>query len=264
MNEKTVFGTQEWAKYSENCIKGCSHDCKYCYAKSNAGRFKRNTIGGWKNEVVKLDKVSKGFHKREGTIMFPTTRDITPVHLDECISFLGKMLRPGNDILVVSKPHLDCIKEICDQFPQYKDHILFRFTIGSSDSAILKFWEPGAPDFMERLDSLKYAFDRGYKTSVSCEPMLDRNIDQVVELVSPYVTDSIWLGKMNHLNTRLSLNGFKDQDTLRRAKELMDTQSDERIWGIYNRYKDNPQVKWKESIKKVVGLEIPVEKGLDV
>jgi hypothetical protein len=34
--------------------------------------------------------------------------------------------------------------------------------------------------------------------------------------------------------------------------------------GIYERYRDNPQVKWKESIKMVVGLEIPVEKGLDV
>jgi hypothetical protein len=94
--------------------------------------------------------------------------------------------------------------------------------------------------------------------------MLDGNIDRVVELVSPYVTDSIWLGKMNHLKTRLSLNGIKDQETMIRAEELMETQSDDRIWGIYDRYKDNPQIKWKESIKMVVGLEIPVEKGLDV
>ena len=262
MNKKTVFGTQEWAKYNENCIKGCSHDCKYCYAKSNAVRFKRNTVDGWKNEVV--IKLPHGFRKRNGTFMFPSTHDITPDHLNECISFLENILKPGNSVLVVSKPHLECISALCSQFSKYKQQILFRFTIGSADSAVLKFWEPEAPDFEERLAALKYVFDRGYKTSVSCEPMLDGNIDQVVGLVSPYVTDSIWLGKMNHLNERLSLNGFKDQETLRRAKGLMDTQSDERIWGIYNRYKDNPQIKWKESIKKVIGLEIPVESGLDL
>ena len=153
---------------------------------------------------------------------------------------------------------------VINQFPNYKNQILFRFTIGSSDSAVLKFWEPNAPDFEERLAALKYAFDMGYKTSVSCEPMLDGNIDDLISKVSPYVTDSIWLGKMNHLNTRLSINGFKDQEILIRSKELMDTQTDDKIWRIYNRYKDNPQIKWKESIKKVVGLDIPVEKGLDV
>lgn len=264
MNEKTVFGTQEWAKYSENCIKGCSHDCKYCYAKTMSIRMKKSTPDSWKNEIVNPQKLSKGFNKRNGTFMFPTTHDITPDHLNECIYFLGNILKPGNSVLVVSKPHLVCIKEICDLLPRYKSQILFRFTIGSADSEVLKFWEPGAPDFTERLESLKYAFDRGYKTSVSCEPMLDGNIDQVVGFVSPYVTDSIWLGKMNHLNARLSFNGFHDQETLGRAKELMDTQSDERIWELYDRYTGNPQIKWKESIKTVVGLEIPVEKGLDV
>lgn len=180
MSVKQVFGTQEWAKYNENCIKGCSHDCKYCYAKSNAVRFKRNTVEGWKNEEVNRNKLSHGFNRRSGTFMFPTAHDITPEHLDECIYFLGNILKPGNDVLVVSKPHLECIGALCNQFPNYKDNILFRFTIGSADSAALKFWEPGAPDFLERLESLKHAFDLGYKTSVSCEPMLDGNIDQVV------------------------------------------------------------------------------------
>lgn len=115
MNEKKVFGTQEWAKQNENCITGCSHDCKYCYAKSNAVRFKRNTIAGWKNEQPMNNKLTKGFRKRTGRIMFPTTHDITPDHLGECISFLGKILKPGNDVLVVSKPHLECVSALCNQ-----------------------------------------------------------------------------------------------------------------------------------------------------
>ena len=34
--QKQVFGTKEWAKYNENFISGCSHDCRYCYAKTMA------------------------------------------------------------------------------------------------------------------------------------------------------------------------------------------------------------------------------------
>jgi hypothetical protein len=36
------------------------------------------------------------------------------------------------------------------------------------------------------------------------------------------------------------------------------------IMELYSRYKDNPQIKLKDSIKKVVGLELPAEQGLDV
>jgi DNA repair photolyase len=221
MELRTVFGTQEWAKYSENCIKGCSHDCKYCYAKANAIRMKRKTMDNWKNEEVNGDKLSKGFRNRDGKIMFPTTHDITPDHLDECIYFLGNILKPGNDVLIVSKPHLECIETMCKQLTNYKSNILFRFTIGSADSAVLRFWEPNAPDFEERLASLIYAYDMGYQTSVSCEPMLEGNIDEHIVKVSPFVTNSIWLGKMNHPGERLAHNGSNDAETLARVRQLM-------------------------------------------
>jgi uncharacterized Fe-S cluster-containing radical SAM superfamily protein len=264
MGQRQVSGTKEWAHQNENLIRGCRHDCKYCYAKAIAVQNGKNTAGNWKNETVNVNKLSKGFRKREGRIMFPSSHDITPQHLTECITFLDHIIKPGNEVLLVSKPHLECIKAICDQFTHYKDKILFRFTIGSSDSAVLKFWEPGAPDFGERLAALNYAYSQGFQTSVSCEPMLDGNIDQVINMVSPFVTDSIWLGKMNKPGNRLAINGVNDPTTISRAKQLMTMHSDAWIQELYTRYKDNPQIKWKESIKKVVGLDIPVEKGLDV
>ena len=150
------------------------------------------------------------------------------------------------------------------EFPDYKDKILFRFTIGSSDSNTLKFWEPNAPDFAERLESLKYAFSEGYQTSVSCEPMLADNIGDVIDQVSPFVTDSIWLGKMNQLSTRLSLNGEKDALTIQKATQLEQWQSDGNIKQLYSQYKDNPLIRWKDSIKKVVGIKIPIKSGLDL
>jgi len=117
----------------------------------------------------------------------------------------------------------------------------------------LNFWEPNAPDFEERLESLKYAFNAGYQTSISCEPMLDDKIDQVITQVSPYVTETIWLGKPNKLNERLSMNGFKnDQLTMGEAQRLKLLFSDEYILELYDRHKNNPKIMWKDSIKKVV------------
>lgn len=104
-----------------------------------------------------------------------------------------------------------------------------------------------------------------YNTSVSCEPMLDDNIGTVIDEVSPYITDAIWLGKANFLKQRLTENKHTDPETIKRANELIRWQGNEQnIWKLYNFYKDNPLIKYKESIKKVVGLEIPTEDGLDV
>ena len=101
---------------------------------------------------------------------------------------------------MVSKPHLECIKRICEELKGYKDQILFRFTIGACDDSILSYWEPNAPCYDERKQCLIYAYSAGFKTSVSVEPMLDSaNIDTLISDLSPYVTDAIWIGTMNHL-----------------------------------------------------------------
>lgn len=263
-NTVNIFGTKEWAKYNENIIYGCSHDCRYCYAKSMAIRFKRKTADTWKEEIVNTSKVSKRFTKKNGRIMFPTSHDITPQHLEHAMVFLENMLIPGNEVLIVTKPHIECINAICDKFQQYKRQILFRFTIGSADSDTLNFWEPCVPGFDERLESLMYAYNAGFQTSVSCEPMLDDTPDILIEKVMSYVTDAIWFGRGNNMINRLKFNGHGDSETMDKARRLIDSQSDSFILDFYCRYKENPHIKWKDSIKKVVGIEIPSKIGLDI
>jgi hypothetical protein len=41
-------------------------------------------------------------------------------------------------------------------------------------------------------------------------------------------------------------------------------QSDEMIKSIYERHKDNPLVRWKKEIKKMVGIPVPRKNGLDI
>ena len=264
MNERRVTGTKEWAQKTANCLKGCSHDCKYCYAKSMAIRFGRKRPDTWHIEDPKPVRIGKACTGRPTRVMFPSTHDITPSSLPVCLNALNQLLEHGHTVLVVSKPHVDCIVAVCREFGDYRGQILFRFTVGSSNDATLKFWEPNAPSFMQRLDSLCFAHEQGFQTSVSCEPMLDSSIETVVDAVSPYVTDAIWIGKANQLRQRLRINGAADQETMRRAEALIASQSDELILELFERLRGNKLVKWKDSIKKVVGLDMPAQPGLDI
>ena len=208
-NRKITLGTKEWADSNVNCFYGCSNDCRYCYAKKMAIRFKRKTSESWKFMVPNQKNIDKSYKKRKGRVMFPTSHDITEESLSGCFIVLKKLLRSGNDVLITTKPNFVCVSSICENFNKFKNLIQFRFTITSLSSILLKFWEPGAPSFEERLKSLKYAFKKGYKTSISIEPFLDENPLELVDKLKPYVTESIWIGKMNYLQS--SINTQKDK-----------------------------------------------------
>ena len=229
-----------------------------------AVRFGRSTPDGWSRPEIRTKAVNKTYRKRNGRIMFPTTHDITPENVDECLIVLGKLLQSGNDVLVVSKPYPDCIKKICDAMADYKKQIMFRFTIGSADDSILKRWEPNAPSFKERITALKTAYQLGYEISISCEPMLDTKIAKVISAVKPYVTDAIWLGRANRLRQIIAVNCPDEAELKQMADALLAEQTDDYLRDLYERYKNEPLIKFKDSIKKVAGLERPTQKGLDI
>jgi DNA repair photolyase len=266
MKRKTIktknHGTQEWSVKTVNCCTGCSHDCLYCYAKGMAIRFKQVTANQWPQEQIRPKDVSKRHQKYDGQVMFPSSHDITPNNLGACLTVLKNLLDSGNRVLVVSKPHLDCINKICDTFGIFRDQILFRFSIGACDDGILSYWEPNAPSYDERKRCLIYANQAGFRTSVSVEPMLDSaNIDTLIKELLPYVTHSLWIGTMNHSGRFRKVSNMvlrQAINTIRRG------QTDSIIKAIYERHKTNLKIKWKKEIKKVVGIPIPTQNGLDI
>ena len=260
---KQMSGTYEWACKTFNVCCGCTHNCKYCYAKSLAIRYKRATAESWKNPIPLPYKLAMAGRGKPTRIMFPSTHDISPECLDICIEALERMLKRGHTVLVVSKPHADCIAAICSRFGNYKDKIIFRFTIGSTNNHVLNSWEPNAPQFEERILCLELAHAEGYQTSVSCEPMLDTAVDKVIAAAIPFVTDSIWLGVMNRIKQQLTLNGASPDNFMMAAK-LKQQCSPEMVRDLYERLKDNPKIKWKDSIKDMLGLDKPTMPGMDV
>ncbi len=231
---KITSGTKEWADTSVNCTFGCENDCIYCYAKKMAIRFGRKTEENWKIMLPNLKAIEKGYGKRKGRIMFPTSHDITETSEDDCIYVLNKLLKAGNSVLITTKPYLKAVKRICDWSYLFRDHIQFRFTITSIDERILKEYEPGAPSLIERLSALVYAFKAGYKTSISIEPFLDMNPIGLIYLVSPYVTGSIWLGKLNYMK-----RDFNTWNNIKKILEYLKTLPDD----------INKKIKLKDSIR---------------
>lgn len=72
--------------------------------------------------------------------------------------------------------------------------------------------------------------------------------------VEPYVSDTIWLGK---LNRGVSSRGMTKADAARlevAKKTLREGQNDSNILALVAKLKNNPKIRWKDSIKDVIAV----------
>lgn len=246
-------GTKEWAKVNVNIQMGCEHGCRYCYARHTlVNRFHRCTVEEWLEPAIINSAVDKDYGKYPGIVMFPSTHDITPRNLSECLCVIRKLLDADNRVLIVSKPHWRCITLICETLQAYRWQLMFRFTIGSKDDKVLSFWEPKAPGFDERLACLRYAYFGRYRTSVSCEPYLDGDVINLFLAVKPFITDSFWIGKLRDFDKRVDSSVITAEQEERFVKPLKAAQTDEAVRKIYNQLNVEKLVKWKDSVREVI------------
>jgi DNA repair photolyase len=248
---KITSGTMEWAEHTINCISGCANDCRYCYAKMIAKRFGRKTDESWKEMEIRKKDVEKNYGKYNGRVMFPSSHDIIdePEVRDACFSVIGKLLDSGNDLLITTKPDLSVMKDIMEDFSRYRDNMQFRFTITSKDDDLLSFWEPNAPSYDERLESLILAYKEGFSTSVSVEPFLDEDPSILVRKLEPYVTGTIWVGSMNYIQR----TGIPEEE-LYQYNKVRKIIEKENLFKIYMKLRTRPKIRFKDSIKIKLGI----------
>ncbi|KJR97203.1 MAG: hypothetical protein VR65_24970 [Desulfobulbaceae bacterium BRH_c16a] len=248
---RTGTGTAEWAEYKINISRGCINNCLYCYAAAMAKRFGWRDRNKWQVEELNKQAERKRFPELEGVVMFPTSHDITLFNLEACVRVAGLILAAGNKLLIVSKPRLSCIERLCHEFEKYKEQILFRFTIGTMHEEVSRSWEPGAPLPIERMASLTHAHNEGFRTSVSIEPILGGTFTaaEVVWRVRPFVTDTVWVGKMNQPRRRVDMSV---PDNIRLVKEIESLQDDESIIHLFRTLEHIEQIRWKDSIREVL------------
>lgn len=243
MTEKKI-GTYEWRPGRFNCIYGCRNNCRYCYAKGKAIQYKRETADTWPVEHPNLKARA---HKFRGGVMFPTSHDLHYDHLDWWFPHLRKLLTLGNDVLVVTKAEFKTISTLCSVFDtdHAKSLIEFRFTIGTDDEVVREYWEPGAPSIQERINSLKFAHDKGFKTSLSMEPLLMENPAPFINSLKPWITGEIWIGKMNHFALKPEIPEHARQIQIQSKDNL------EQVWLLTSH---DPQVRYKDTMRELLGL----------
>ena len=213
------------------------------------------------NAVKKNYKKSSKRSSQPYDIMFPTSHNIIyeEPFFSACTIVLKKLLESGNTILVTIKPFFNVVKQICTLFSENRDNLTFRFTIGSSDTNILKILEINGPSFEERLKSLKYATNNGFNTSISIEPLLDFYPYELIEKLEPFLSTldfkkdigTIWIGL---LKTKYIPNILRKGKIKKFLDDLKPTLQFNHVFQYYKELYNNPRIKWKESIIKMMIL----------
>ena len=182
--------------------------------------------------------------------MFPTTHDLHYQYRNCWFPFLKEMLENGNDVLIVSKPEFAAIEYIDKNLFKFQDQIEFRFSIGTNDETSRQFWEPGAPSIQERIKCLNYVYEAGYHNSVSMEPLLMHNPAPMIKILERRVTGDIWIGLMNYLR----ISDFTPDELIWYNRQVNSINSKTNIQEIYNILKDNPKIRWKDSVRELLGI----------
>lgn len=205
----------EYATWGVNHIQGCTHDCLYCYGKTEAHQHKRVDRADWAKPVLVANAVEQV--KRE---LARKKKPVDRVHLcftsdpfmwdsdagaviPEVAQATMEMVRAINEhgvpVTVLTKgvyPELDLGS--LDPRNQYG------VTAVSLSEAYRQVWEPGAAPVAERLASLKRLADCGARTWVSIEPYptpnIDASADEVVKLLEELsFIDKFIFGRMNYV-----------------------------------------------------------------
>jgi len=248
---KVTSGTREWADHNVNCFYGCANDCRYCYAKMMAKRYGRTDEASWKKMRINSQAVERHYPRYKGRVMFPTSHDIIdlPEVTEPCFKVLRKLVEAGNNVLVTTKPDFNVTQRLVDEFSDYKDLIQFRFTISSNNDDLLSFWEPNAPPYNVRLESLRLAYEKGFKTSVSIEPFLDHDPLPLIHELMPYVTESVWIGPMNYIPRNNIPLKYRD-----RYNSIRENYTKANIRSIMERLRDYPKIRFKDSMIRLSKL----------
>jgi len=242
---------KEWHNYqwSPNvynildCKTNCANDCKYCYMKRLKNKFFDVDIENLDMEIEDK-KVNKKWRSNETKlIMFPSSHDIFPEFIKAYTKTCINILDAGHQLLIVSKPRLECIEYLIKHLTNYKDNIIFRLTITTHDEDTLKYWEHNASNFDERVKCLKLLYKNGFKTSISLEPFLE-NPTYIITKLDKYITNDIWIGVMSGMET-IDI----DKDEKNRLLKLYDKNN---LLKLIKKFKDNKKVYWKTSIMKII------------
>ena len=192
---------REYAALAVNLYSGCGHGCAYCYAPAALKMDRKKFVespGPRARDFWNL--LEKDLSVLEG-------REIEPVlmcfscdayqPLDVKLKYARRALEAfrAHDVpfQVLSKGGMRCARD----FELYGPHDIFAATMTFVDAAKSQQWEPEAALPANRIAALKLAHERGIKTWVSLEPVIEPK-ESLACIDACAFVDGFKVGTWNH------------------------------------------------------------------
>ncbi len=200
----------EYADFCLNHVEGCCHGCKHhCYdfvMKQRCGIIK--TYEEWcqpkivSNALELLDKEIPRYKDKIKYVHLCFSTDPfmynQPHIIELSLKIIDKLNKNGIRCTVLTKGIYP--RELADRNGQSQNNE-YGISLVSLDENFKKEFEPNSANFKERVKSLKYLHDKGFKTWVSMEPyptpnLVKQDLMTILETIS--FVDKVIFGRLNY------------------------------------------------------------------
>jgi len=194
----------EYAPLAVNLYRGCDHGCTYCYA-PRVLKMKKDAFQApvpRKDILNKLlldcEELNKAGNKDTILLCFTCDpycqADVQHKITREAVEMLLAYEQP---ITILTKGGARSERDF-DILERHADLVTYATTLTFSDEAQRQVFEPGAAPMEERIAALAAAKHKGFKTWVSCEPVID--LAQTLSLIrqTADIVDLFKIGKWNY------------------------------------------------------------------
>lgn len=164
-------------------IRGkCKHECTYCYVKDTAERYNRPL----KDLFLDRKDLRKDLGTGETVFVCYTADlfadDVPAEWIEKVLAHLREY--PENRYLLQSKNP----KRMLDFTDKFPSDVLLGATIETNRA---EYYESKAPTFTERAEALGKLSKLGYETMVTIEPILDFDLEPLVDLI--VTANPVWV-----------------------------------------------------------------------
>lgn len=208
----------EYGDYTINHVQGCSHGCKYpCYAMMLSKRFGRcKNYDEWcQPKLVKnaLEILDKEIPKYRDVIEHVQLCFMTDPFMygykeicDMSIAIINKINSYGIKCTALTKGILP--SELAETSLENE----YGITLISLNETYRANNEPGSAPYKERIKSLKFLHEKGFKTWVSIEPyptpnIIEQDFSDILKEVS--FVDKIIFGRLNYNKQVTAYRGYQ-------------------------------------------------------
>ena len=176
---------EEYSEWACNFYNGCSNQCSYCYLQKGRNAKIYTSVPtlqkGFKDEEDAINRFRKEMLRnlpelmKHGLFFSFTTDPLLPETMGLTAKAVRRCMENGVNVRLLTKradfvePFFGLLsaKEGYDE-ELYKKHVAFGFTLTGHDEL-----EGNSSPNLERIKTMKELHDRGYRTFVSAEPVID-------------------------------------------------------------------------------------------